>query len=183
MNQRLRYDQCLPGLRIVHETGGAGRIVGPTGGLIRIRLDAMEHDTLAIPPQLFLDLKAEERRVAVHSTPVRPNAVWSRCGLPSDRACFRSFRHRCTSTAERIRRRADDRGSGERLRSARTPATSCRLTSSLARILQAGQTGKKALGTLMIALAGIMITGLDRPLEAVLVNASPGWLTELTTRF
>ena len=51
------------------------------------------------------------------------------------------------------------------------------------RLLRAGDTGKKVLGALMIALAAIMIAGLDRQLEAALVNLSPAWLTDLTTRF
>lgn len=52
-----------------------------------------------------------------------------------------------------------------------------------ARMLSAGQGGKAALGA-VLALAGLLIlTGLDKKLEAVLVDASPAWLTELTTRF
>ena len=51
------------------------------------------------------------------------------------------------------------------------------------RLLGAGNSGKKALGALMLALAVLMIAGVDRQLEAVLVDLSPGWLTALTTRF
>jgi cytochrome c biogenesis protein CcdA len=43
--------------------------------------------------------------------------------------------------------------------------------------------GRYALGVLLIALGAIELTGLDRSLEALLVNASPAWLTTLTTRY
>ncbi|MGH6976294.1 MAG: cytochrome c biogenesis CcdA family protein, partial [Stellaceae bacterium] len=47
----------------------------------------------------------------------------------------------------------------------------------------AGRHGRVALGA-VASLAGLLIvTGLDRPLETLLVNASPLWLTQLTTRF
>ncbi|HVB81540.1 MAG TPA: cytochrome c biogenesis CcdA family protein [Candidatus Binataceae bacterium] len=50
-------------------------------------------------------------------------------------------------------------------------------------LLVMGQQGKAALGTIA-GLAGLLIiTGLDRPFEALLVNASPEWLVQLTTRF
>jgi cytochrome c biogenesis protein CcdA len=50
-------------------------------------------------------------------------------------------------------------------------------------LLIMGRQGKAALGTIS-GLAGVLIiTGLDRPFEALLVNASPEWLTQLTTRF
>jgi cytochrome c biogenesis protein CcdA len=51
------------------------------------------------------------------------------------------------------------------------------------RLMSAGQTGKLAMGA-VLALAGLLIlTGLDKQLEAALVAASPEWLTDLTTRF
>ena len=48
---------------------------------------------------------------------------------------------------------------------------------------QAGRIGKYLLGggSLLVALA--VLTGADRALETILVNASPGWLIDLTTRF
>lgn len=51
------------------------------------------------------------------------------------------------------------------------------------RLLGAGKAGKLVLGgsTLMIGL--LILTGFDRPLETFLVNASPTWLTQLTSRF
>lgn len=51
------------------------------------------------------------------------------------------------------------------------------------RLMQAGKTGKLLLGGFMIALAVLMLTGLDRPIEAWLVEQSPAWLTNLTTRY
>ncbi len=51
------------------------------------------------------------------------------------------------------------------------------------RLMSAGQTGKLVMGA-VLALAGLLIvSGLDKRLEAILVDASPAWLTELTTRF
>ena len=50
-------------------------------------------------------------------------------------------------------------------------------------MLRAGQTVKAALGLLLIAVGGLVLAGIDRSVEAALVNASPQWLTDLTTRF
>lgn len=47
----------------------------------------------------------------------------------------------------------------------------------------AGKTGKLVLGLLMIAMGILIVTKLDRSLEAFLVQISPRWLTQLTTRF
>ena len=51
------------------------------------------------------------------------------------------------------------------------------------KLMQAGQAGKTVLGVAMIAIAVFIITGLDKPVEAWLVEHSPAWLTQLTTRF
>ncbi len=51
------------------------------------------------------------------------------------------------------------------------------------RMLAAGQGGKAAMGAVLIMAGALIITGLDKNLETVLVDASPAWLTELTTRF
>jgi cytochrome c biogenesis protein CcdA len=51
------------------------------------------------------------------------------------------------------------------------------------RLLDAGKTGKAALGGLLIAVGLLIVSGLDKRLEAVLVEASPAWLTEITTRY
>ena len=50
-------------------------------------------------------------------------------------------------------------------------------------LMQAGKTGKTILGSVMIALAVMILAGWDKPVEAWLVNATPDWLTQLTTRF
>jgi cytochrome c-type biogenesis protein len=51
------------------------------------------------------------------------------------------------------------------------------------RLLAAGRGGKLAMGILLVGFGGLILSGLDKRLEAVLVDASPAWLTELTTRF
>jgi len=51
------------------------------------------------------------------------------------------------------------------------------------RLLDAGKTGKAALGGLLIVVGLLIVSGLDKRLEAVLVEASPAWLTEITTRY
>lgn len=47
----------------------------------------------------------------------------------------------------------------------------------------AGRAGKLALGAAALAVAGLILTGLDHKVEAALVVLSPAWLTALTTRF
>jgi len=51
------------------------------------------------------------------------------------------------------------------------------------RFLNAGNSGKAFLGIVLIAVGGFILSGLDKRMEAILVAASPTWLTELTTRF
>ncbi|MEO5795592.1 MAG: cytochrome c biogenesis CcdA family protein [Rhodoferax sp.] len=51
------------------------------------------------------------------------------------------------------------------------------------KLLQAGKTGKMVLGAIMVALAVLILTGADKPIETWLVVHSPDWLTTLTTRF
>ncbi len=51
------------------------------------------------------------------------------------------------------------------------------------RLLAAGQIGKFVLGALLVIIGLLVITGLDKRVETVLVDASPAWLTHLTTRF
>jgi cytochrome c-type biogenesis protein len=50
-------------------------------------------------------------------------------------------------------------------------------------LLVMGQRGKTALGTIAGVAGLLIIADLDRPFETFLVNASPEWLTQLTTRF
>jgi cytochrome c biogenesis protein CcdA len=51
------------------------------------------------------------------------------------------------------------------------------------RLLAAGHGGKLVMGIATLAVAVLILTGSDRGVEAALVNASPMWLTDLTTRF
>lgn len=51
------------------------------------------------------------------------------------------------------------------------------------RLLGAGRAGKAGLGILLALVGVLVVTGLDKKLEAALVAASPQWLTELPTRF
>ena len=51
------------------------------------------------------------------------------------------------------------------------------------RLLAAGQGGKAAMGAILLATGLLILSGLDKRLEAILVAASPAWLTDLTTRF
>lgn len=46
-----------------------------------------------------------------------------------------------------------------------------------------GQGGKAVLGGVACLVGLFILTGLDRPFEAFLVNASPAWLTQLTSQF
>lgn len=48
---------------------------------------------------------------------------------------------------------------------------------------QFGDSGKHFLGWALLLMALLIVTGLDRLVEAALVEASPEWLTELTTRY
>jgi cytochrome c-type biogenesis protein len=50
-------------------------------------------------------------------------------------------------------------------------------------LLGAGSQVKKALGVLLIVLGALIVSGLDKDVEASLVAASPAWLTRLTTKF
>ena len=51
------------------------------------------------------------------------------------------------------------------------------------RLMTAGSTGKIGLGAVLVVIGFGILTGLDKRLETVLVDASPAWLTDLTTRF
>jgi cytochrome c biogenesis protein CcdA len=51
------------------------------------------------------------------------------------------------------------------------------------RLLAAGSGGKSLMGVTLVAIGALILTGLDKRIEAILVEASPAWLTELTTRF
>jgi cytochrome c biogenesis protein CcdA len=51
------------------------------------------------------------------------------------------------------------------------------------KLLQAGKTGKMILGAVMIALAALILSGMDKSIETWLVDHSPAWVTKLTTRY
>lgn len=51
------------------------------------------------------------------------------------------------------------------------------------RLLGAGGAGKQVLGALMLVLGLAILTGADKRFEAWAVEASPQWLTDLTTRY
>ena len=51
------------------------------------------------------------------------------------------------------------------------------------RLLAAGSGGKALMGSTLIVLGMLIVTGLDKRIEATLVDISPAWLTEITTRF
>jgi cytochrome c biogenesis protein CcdA len=51
------------------------------------------------------------------------------------------------------------------------------------RLMQTGQTGKTVLGLLLVTVGLLVVTNLNKRIETILVDASPQWLTELTTRF
>lgn len=50
-------------------------------------------------------------------------------------------------------------------------------------LMQAGKTGKMILGIMLVSISIMILTGMDKDLEAWLVQISPDWLTGLTTRF
>lgn len=51
------------------------------------------------------------------------------------------------------------------------------------RLLPAGRTLKAALGLAFVLIGTATVTGIDRQIETALVESSPQWLTDLTTRF
>jgi cytochrome c biogenesis protein CcdA len=50
-------------------------------------------------------------------------------------------------------------------------------------ILSIGQAAKAGFGLLLVIIGILIVTSLDKRLETALVDASPQWLTDLTTRF
>lgn len=51
------------------------------------------------------------------------------------------------------------------------------------RMMSAGKGLKAALGLILVVSGAVILSGYDKALETTLVNASPGWLTALTTSF
>jgi cytochrome c-type biogenesis protein len=51
------------------------------------------------------------------------------------------------------------------------------------RMLATGSTGKMMLGIILVLMAAIILSGIDKPLEAALLQVTPTWMTEIGTRF
>ena len=51
------------------------------------------------------------------------------------------------------------------------------------RLLSAGRRGQWLLGAALLVIGAVILSGADKRLETWLVDHSPDWLTELTTRF
>ena len=51
------------------------------------------------------------------------------------------------------------------------------------RLMSAGKLGKSLLGAAFILIGVAIVSGADKKVEAMLVEASPPWLTQLTTSF
>ena len=51
------------------------------------------------------------------------------------------------------------------------------------RWLAAAETAKRVLGVALVGLGVLIVLGVDKNVEAWLVDRSPAWLTELTTRY
>jgi cytochrome c-type biogenesis protein len=51
------------------------------------------------------------------------------------------------------------------------------------RLISAGKLGKAVLGMALIVIGLSIVSGIDKALETLLVDASPQWLTRLTTAF
>jgi hypothetical protein len=50
-------------------------------------------------------------------------------------------------------------------------------------MLAAGKTGKTLLGVVLVVLGILIVSGIDKRLEAFIVEHSPDWLIDITTRF
>lgn len=51
------------------------------------------------------------------------------------------------------------------------------------RLLSAGKFGKRLLGVFLLLMAGLVLSGTDKQLEAWVLDQMPVWLVQLTTRF
>jgi cytochrome c-type biogenesis protein len=61
--------------------------------------------------------------------------------------------------------------------------SSATLTRMRMRLMSVGKLGKGVLGAVFILIGVAVVSGADKRIEAVLVDASPQWLTQLTTSF
>jgi len=57
------------------------------------------------------------------------------------------------------------------------------LGSGRAKVLFASSTGKKVFGVLLLFVGVLLLSGLDKVLEALFLDYAPGWLVDLTSRF
>jgi cytochrome c-type biogenesis protein len=57
------------------------------------------------------------------------------------------------------------------------------LQKSRGKMLSASQRFKSVLGVILVGLGLLILSGYDKQVEAALVEASPEWLTKLTTQF
>jgi cytochrome c-type biogenesis protein len=57
------------------------------------------------------------------------------------------------------------------------------LTKVRGRLLNAGKYGKQAFGIVMLGLGVLIATGIDKSVEAWILDRTPDWLTAVTTRF
>jgi cytochrome c biogenesis protein CcdA len=57
------------------------------------------------------------------------------------------------------------------------------LTRFRGRLLRTGQLGRQVLGLVMLGVGILVATGSNKPIEAWILDRSPGWLTALTTRY
>lgn len=51
------------------------------------------------------------------------------------------------------------------------------------RLMDTGKIGKMMLGALLVLTGGMILTGFGKRLEAAFLDAAPGWLTEISTRY
>jgi cytochrome c-type biogenesis protein len=57
------------------------------------------------------------------------------------------------------------------------------LTGWRKRLMEGARRGKMLLGILLLALGASIASGLDKRVETMLVDASPAWLSELSSRY
>jgi thiol:disulfide interchange protein len=57
------------------------------------------------------------------------------------------------------------------------------LTKVRGRLLNAGKVGKQLLGVVMLVLGVFIVTGVDKSVEAWILDRTPNWLTTVTTKF
>jgi cytochrome c biogenesis protein CcdA len=57
------------------------------------------------------------------------------------------------------------------------------LTKVRSRVLNAGKVGRQGLGMVMLGLGILIVTGLDKSVEAWVLDRTPDWLSALTTKF